>query len=91
MTANRPGGRHSSGSVPPTSRRSARQQRLANREASRALARAGTHGSSGGSGLLLGVASIAIVAVMAIVGGVWFITRPAAFSDKPIQPGIVTP
>ncbi|MGA3058005.1 MAG: thioredoxin domain-containing protein [Candidatus Limnocylindrales bacterium] len=93
MTVNRPTGRQkaSGKNAPPTSRRSARQQRLANRESNRALARAGTHGSSGGSGLLLVVATVAIVAVMAIIGGVWFLTRPAPFSDKPIQPGIVTP
>jgi protein-disulfide isomerase len=40
--------------------------------------------------LLIG-STVAIVAVMAIIAGVWFLTRPAPFSDTPIAPGIVTP
>ncbi|HEX7496196.1 MAG TPA: thioredoxin domain-containing protein, partial [Candidatus Limnocylindrales bacterium] len=90
---NRPTGRQKAPgkNAPPTSRRSARQQRLANREANRALAKASTHGSSGGSHLLLIGSTVAIVAVMAIIAGVWFVTRPAPFSEAPIPPGLVTP
>ena len=93
MTDNRPTGRQKAPgkNAPPTSRRSARQQRLANREANRALTKAGTHGSSGGSHMLLIGSTVAIVAVMAIIAGVWFLTRPAPFSEAPIAPGLVTP
>ena len=93
MTVNRPTGRQKAPgkNVPPTSRRSARQQRLANREANRALTKASTHGSSGGSQKLLIGSTIAIVAVMAIIAGVWLVTRPPAFSEAPIAPGILTP
>jgi protein-disulfide isomerase len=93
MTDNRPTGRQKAPgkNVPPTSRRSARQQRLANREANRVLAKASTHGSSGGSNMLLIGSTVAIVAVMAIIAGVWFLTRPAPFSEAPIAPGLVTP
>jgi protein-disulfide isomerase len=93
MTVNRPTGRQKAPgkNVPPTSRRSARQQRLANREANRALAKASTHGSSGGSQRLLIGSTIAIVAVMAFIAVVWFATRAPAFSEAPIAPGIVTP
>ncbi len=77
MTSNRPSGRPTSGgSVPPTSRRSARQQRLANREANRALARSGTYGSSGGSSQPLILYSVIAVVVAAIViGGAVLLTN----------------
>jgi protein-disulfide isomerase len=93
MTDNRPTGRQKAPgkNVPPTSRRSARQQRLANREANRSLSKASTHGSSRGSNMLLIGSTVAIVAVMAIIAGVWFVTRPAPFSEAPIPPGLVTP
>jgi protein-disulfide isomerase len=93
MTDNRPTGRQKTPgkNVPPTSRRSARQQRLANREANRSLTKASTHGSSGGSHMLLIGSTVAIVAVMAIIAGVWFATRAPAFSEAPIAPGLVTP
>jgi protein-disulfide isomerase len=77
MTSNRPNGRStSSGSVPPTSRRSARQQRLANREANRALARAGTRGGSGGpgGGLIL-YTVIAVVIAAVVIGGAIYLTN----------------
>jgi protein-disulfide isomerase len=93
MTVNRPTGRQKApgNTAPPTSRRSARQQRLASREANRALAKASTHGSSGGSRMLLIGSTVAIVAIMAIIAGVWFLTRSPAFSEAPIAPGILTP
>ena len=70
MTSNRPSGRPSSGKgVPPTSRRSGRQQRLANREANRALSRASTRGSGGSNrSFLLYTAGAIVVAAVVIVG-----------------------
>ena len=76
MTSNRPSGRPSSGgAVPPTSRRSARQQRLANREANRSLSRASTRGSSGGGGSLMLYTIIAVVIAVVIVGGALILTN----------------
>jgi protein-disulfide isomerase len=40
--------------------------------------------------ILIG-STVAIVAVMAIIAGIWLVTRPPAFSEAPIAPGIVTP
>ncbi len=80
MTNNRPAGRPSSGnSAPPTSRRSARQQRLANREANRNLSRAATRGSSGSntSLLLYTVVAIAIAAIV-VVGALLLTNKPAS-------------
>jgi protein-disulfide isomerase len=75
MTSNRPSGRPSSGApVPPTSRRSARQQRLAHREANRALARASTRGSSGGGSIML-YTIVAVVAAVVIVAGALILTN----------------
>jgi protein-disulfide isomerase len=72
MSSNRPSGRPSSGNVPPTSRRSARQQRLANREANRSLSRAGTHGSSGSSNSLILYSVIAVLlGALVIVAALW--------------------
>jgi protein-disulfide isomerase len=82
--------------VPPTSRRSARQQRLASREANRQLARAGTRGSGAGGdlgGLLLWTA-VALVIGAVVIGGAWVITqKPAAGSSlaSPIPPRVLTP
>lgn len=77
MTSNRPSGRpNSGGGVPPTSRRSARQQRLANREANRALSRSGTYGSSGGSRQpLLLYSVIAVVVAAIVIGGAVILTN----------------
>ena len=77
MTSNRPSGRPSSGSaVPPTSRRSARQQRLAHREANRALSRASTRGSSGGGGgSLMLYTVVAIIIAVVVVGGALYLTN----------------
>ncbi len=96
MSANRPSGRPVSGNVPPTSRRSARQQRLANREANRALARASTHGSSGSRGPLVLYTVIAVLIGVIAIGAAYFLssqkTAPAVLAD-PIAPqaSLITP
>jgi protein-disulfide isomerase len=94
MTTNRPAGRPTSGnSVPPTSRRSARQQRLANREANRAINRAGTGGSAGGgmnSLVLWSVVAVA-VAVFVVVGLVLTSQSKANISGTVNSPGVITP
>ena len=83
MTSNRPSGRPSSGgSVPPTSRRSARQQRLASREANRALARAGTRGSSGSNGPLMMYTIIAVAVAAIVIAGAFILTN----QSKALQP-----
>ena len=83
MTSNRPSGRPTSGgSVPPTSRRSARQQRLASREANRALARAGTHGSSGSNGPLMMYTIIAVAIAAIVIAGAFILTN----QSKATQP-----
>ena len=76
MTSNRPSGRPTSGgSVPPTSRRSARQQRLASREANRALARAGTRGSGGSNGPLMMYTVIAVAIAAIVIAGAFILTN----------------
>ena len=88
MTSNRPSGRPSNaGGVPPTSRRSARQQRLASREANRALARAGTHGSSGSSGPLLMYTVIAVAIAAIVIGGALILTN----QSKPATQSLTAP
>src|ERR1035437_1406125 len=80
MTTNSPAGRPSSGnSAPPASRRSARQQRLANREANRNLSRAATRGSGGSntSLLLYTVVAIAIAAIV-VVGALLLTNKSTA-------------
>ena len=74
MTSKAPSGRSTSGgAVPPTSRRSARQQRLANREANRALTRAGSHGSGGDNGQLMKYTLAAVVIAAVVIGGfIWW-------------------
>lgn len=94
MTTNRPAGRPSIGnSAPPTSRRSARQQRLANREASRAITRASTSGSGGGgmSSLILWSVVGVVVAVLVVVGLVLVSQSKSNNSGAPTAPGVVTP
>lgn len=97
MTSNRPAGRPTSGSnVPPTSRRSARQQRLASREANRSLTRASTHGS-GGSGRSLMVYSLGAILIAAVVVGAALILTSGSKPTKPLvapyapQPSAMTP
>ena len=94
MTSNRPAGRPSSGnSAPPTSRRSARQQRLANREASRAMTHASTLGSGvgGTNSLILWSVVAAVVAVVVVVGLLLVSQSKSNTSGAPIPPGVVTP
>jgi protein-disulfide isomerase len=69
MTVNRPAGQPApSKNSPPTSRRSARQQRIASREANRNLSRAGTSGSSGGgAGPLLAMTGIAVIVGIIVI------------------------
>jgi protein-disulfide isomerase len=97
MTSNRPSGKQSpakssvgkSAPLPPTSRRSARQQRLASREANRALVRAGTRGSSGGLSNLMVYSLGALVIGVLIIGMAYFATRPSgppSASASPIPP-----
>jgi protein-disulfide isomerase len=62
-------------SDPPPTRRSARQQRIANREAGRALARAGTRGTSGGSNQFLLYTAIAIVLAVVVIGAAFVLTQ----------------
>jgi len=95
MTSNRPGGRSSSGgSLPPTSRRSARQQRLANREANRTLNRAGTRGSGGsGASPLLMWSLVFVVVAIVVVGAALFFTQSSGggtSTGTPLAPGVVT-
>ncbi len=98
MTQSRPNGRPNptGKSAPPTSRRSARQQRLANREANRALARAGTSGSSGtGFGTLMVWTAIAVVIGAVVIGGAFLLTSRSSGTVSPsasmIPPFAATP
>ncbi len=96
MSANRPGGRPAPSKVPPTSRRSARQQRLANREANRSLARASTHGSGGGPSPLILYSVVAGVIGIVVIGVLLFLSSqksaPPVLAD-PIAPlpSVATP
>ena len=97
MTSKGPSGRSSSGgTTPPASRRSARQQRLANREANRALARARTRGSSGSGGsLMLYTAVFVVIAAIAVGAAFYFTNQPKAKQtlQAPVSPvgSAVTP
>jgi protein-disulfide isomerase len=94
MTSSGPAGRPSSGNTtPPTSRRSARQQRLASREANRNLARAGTGGSNGGRGSLMMWSLVAVVIAAVLVGSAIFLSSQGKGSavGAPIAPGVLTP
>ena len=84
------------GTPPPTSRRSARQRRLANCEANRALARAGTSsGMDSGIKTLLVWTGAAIAVGVLVIGGLWFLTKQPTPQDiafaSPLAPGVVTP
>ena len=74
MTSKAPGERSTAGSAqPPTTRRSARQQRLRNREANRSLTKAGTRGSGGSnSPLMLYTLAAVVVAAVVIAGAFWW-------------------
>ena len=85
MTSNRPSGRPSSGgSVPPTSRRSARQQRLTAREANRALARAGTRGSGGSNGPLMMYTLVAVAIAVVVIAGAFVLTSQPKARQQPL-------
>jgi protein-disulfide isomerase len=98
MTVNRPTGRQTppGKNAPPTSRRSARQQRLANREANRSLARASTHGSGGGPSPLILYSAIAVVIGVVVIGFAVFLgsqkAAPRVLADpNPPLANVVTP
>lgn len=95
MTSSRPSRPNSTGkNAPPTSRRSARQQRLASREANRSLARAGTSGSAGGGRgqILLWTVAAAVIGVVVIGGAILLTQKPSTSSlGNPISPGVLTP
>jgi len=96
MPSNRPSGRQTPANVPPTSRRSARQQRIANREANRQLARAGTHGSSGGSNQFVLYTAAAVIIAVVVIAAVILLTGQkqsgaALGSPNPPAGSMVTP
>jgi len=95
MTANRPAGRPSSGkSAPPTSRRSARQQRLAGRESNRAIAKASTRGSggNGGTNSIILWSVVAVVVAVVVVGALLLASGSKKnLSTAATVPGVVTP
>jgi protein-disulfide isomerase len=97
MTQSRPSGQPSlSGkNAPPTSRRSARQQRLASREANRRLTRAGSSGGSGGGfgGIMLWTV-VALVVGVVVVGGALLLTNQSSAPSSvpsPFAPHVTTP
>jgi len=96
MPSNTPTTPSTKGTPPPTSRRSARQRRLASREANRALARAGSSGGSN-SGLrtLLLWTGVAIVIGVVVIGGAYLLTKAPSPQDiafaSPIAPSVTTP
>jgi protein-disulfide isomerase len=84
MTSKAPGERSTAGSAqPPTTRRSARQQRLRSREANRALNRAGTRGSGGSGSPLMLYTIVAIVAAVVVIAGALLLTQPKAKGSLP--------
>jgi protein-disulfide isomerase len=92
MSSNRPN--PTAKNAPPTSRRSARQRRLANREENRRLSRASTSGSSGSSLQTLTLWTVVALIVGAVViGGAYLLTRSsnAAPTGSPIAPSVTTP
>ena len=97
MTSNRPSGRPSSGNgVPPTSRRSARQQRLANREANRSLSRASTRGTSGSNRSFVPYTGAALLIAVVVIVAAFVLTQqkapatPQVTLNQPI-PSVATP
>jgi protein-disulfide isomerase len=81
------------GTPPPTSRRSARQRRLASREANRALARAGTGSSGGGLRTVMIWTGVAVLVGVVVIVAATILTRPPNTKDlgSPIPPSVVTP
>ena len=84
MSSNRPAGRPSGGGQP-TSRRSARQQRLASREANRNLARASTRGSTDNRGTLLLYSGVAIVIALIVIVGAYIVTSQKSGGNGPLS------
>jgi protein-disulfide isomerase len=75
MPTNRKSGRQTPANLPPTSRRSARQQRIANREANRNLSRAGTRGSSGGNNQFLVYTAVAVVIAVVVIAAAFILSN----------------
>ena len=93
MTSSRtPSGRNPSGTgVPPTSRRTARQQQSGH-EPSRALAKASTSGRGGRPSPLVMISAVAVVIALVVVGAAFLLTQPKSTAkDAPIAPGVLTP
>jgi protein-disulfide isomerase len=94
MTSNRPAPTNKNVAPPPTSRRSARQRRLASREANRAMARAGSTGATGGGmrSLMLWT-GIAVAVGIVVIGGALFLTQGPATGGAPslMPPSVITP
>lgn len=86
MAKNRPSGKKSPEVAPPTSRRSARQERLASRDSGRSLTRASTSGGRDSRPILLITGLVAIVAVV-VIAAAFIATQPKAVTDTPIAPG----
>ena len=95
MTSNRPATTGKNVPPPPTSRRSARQRRLASREANRALARAGSTGGTSGGGMrsLMLWTGVAIVVAIVVIGGALYFTQGTTSTSAPslMPPSVVTP
>ncbi len=90
MAKNRPSGKKSLEVAPPTSRRSARQERLTHRDPTKSLSRASTSGGAGQRPILLITGLVAIVAVV-LVAVSYMATQPKAITDQLVVPGIITP
>jgi len=84
MSSNRPAGRPSGGGQP-TSRRSARQQRLASREANRNLARASTRGSTDNRGILLLYSGVAVVIALVVIVAAFIVTSQKSGGNGPLS------
>jgi protein-disulfide isomerase len=94
MTSRHRGKRLSSeGGAPPAGKTSPKKQRQTDREASRALAPAGTRGSSGGDPGSLLLVSLAFIAIAIVVAAVTvFVSRSGGGSPGAIAaPSVVTP
>jgi protein-disulfide isomerase len=90
-------GRQTPTNVPPTSRRSARQQRIANREANRNLSRASTRGASGANSQFLIYTAVAVVIAVVVIAAAFILSNqkgtPSSQLGAPNAPAgsMVTP
>ena len=94
MTAKRRGKRPSSGSgAPPAGQQSPKKQGQSERQRSRALARAGTRGSSAGDpGSLLLWSAVFITVAIAVAAVTVFVSQSrGGVSGPPVAPSVVTP